>query len=103
MCVASGPGKDMFESTLIIATKQYEKAKDLYATANVTGMKLSGPVDFRHQHADMSNVKFQLPSGEQVWYLCNVIIVLLLWSTCSDKSQWRATHCQTFIRCSHLK
>lgn len=68
MCVASGPGKDMFESTLIIATKQYEKAKDLYATANVTGMKLSGPVDFRHQHADMSNVKFQLPSGEQVWY-----------------------------------
>lgn len=65
-CIASGPGKDMFESTLIIGTKQYEKAKELYASANITGMKLSGPVDFRHQHVDMSNVNFALPSGEQV-------------------------------------
>ncbi len=26
-CIASGPGKDMFESTYIIADNQYKKAK----------------------------------------------------------------------------
>lgn len=56
----------MFESTLIIGTKQYEKAKELYATANVTGLKLSGPIDFRHQYVDMSKQEFALPSGEKV-------------------------------------
>ena len=29
MCVASGPGKDMFESTKIIAERQYEVSKAL--------------------------------------------------------------------------
>lgn len=66
MCIASGPGKDMFESTMIIGTKQYQKAKDLYAQANITGLLLSGPVDFRHQFADMAHQQFSLPSGEKV-------------------------------------
>ncbi|XP_067928442.1 uncharacterized protein [Watersipora subatra] len=65
-CVASGPGRDMFESTLIIGAKQYEKAKELYKQANITGLRLSGPVDFRHQYVDMSNYKFQLPTGKNV-------------------------------------
>ena len=29
MCVASGPGKDMFESTKIIAQRQYDVSKAL--------------------------------------------------------------------------
>ena len=29
MCVASGPGKDMFESTKIIAERQYDVSKAL--------------------------------------------------------------------------
>lgn len=74
----------MFESTLIIGTKQYEKAKDLYASANITGMKLAGPVDFRHQHADMSKVQFKLPSGEQVrtWLLAHLCLISVLSKTC---------------------
>ena len=64
--MASGPGRDMFESTFIIASKQYEKAKELYKQANVTGLKLSGPVDFRHQYVNMTNQHLTLPSGEKV-------------------------------------
>lgn len=66
MCVASGPGRDMFESTKIIGTKQYDRAMSLYKTANITGKKLSGPIDYRHQHVDMSKYAFTLPSGEKV-------------------------------------
>ena len=67
--MAFGPGKDMFESTFIIGSKQYEKAKELYKQANITGLKLSGPVDFRHQFVDMSKQEFNLPSGEKVVFL----------------------------------
>jgi len=66
MCVASGPGRDMFESTLIIGSKQYEKAKELYTQANITGIKLSGPIDFRHQFVDMSKQELKLETGEMV-------------------------------------
>lgn len=56
----------MFESTFIIGSKQYEKAKELYMQANVTGLKLSGPVEFRHQFVDMTKQQFTLPTGEKV-------------------------------------
>jgi len=56
----------MFESTKIIGTKQYEKAKELYATANITGLKLTGPVDFRHQFVDMSKVQVPLANSTKV-------------------------------------
>jgi neutral ceramidase len=55
MCIATGPGRDMFESTEIIATRQYEKALQLYESATQV---ISGPVSFIHQHLDMSKQNF---------------------------------------------
>ncbi|KAG8199020.1 hypothetical protein JTE90_001815 [Oedothorax gibbosus] len=55
-CIAFGPGKDMFESTKIIGQKQYEKALELFETAN---SPISGPVGFAHQFVDMTSVKLQ--------------------------------------------
>ena len=33
-CMASGPGEDMFESTKIIATRQFDMAKQLFTDTN---------------------------------------------------------------------
>jgi len=52
MCVASGPGPDMFASTEIIGGNQFKMAVSLFNNASE---KLSGPVDFRHTFADMTN------------------------------------------------
>lgn len=57
-CIAFGPGKDMFESTKIIADRQYRKAKELFDMANVN--KVSGPIQFIHQDVDMSAYEVQL-------------------------------------------
>ncbi|XP_072038922.1 uncharacterized protein [Amphiura filiformis] len=51
-CIAFGPGRDMFESTEIIAEKQYNRAMELYKNAS---MKLSGHIGFVHQYVDMHN------------------------------------------------
>ncbi|KAG1702408.1 Neutral ceramidase [Nymphon striatum] len=51
-CMASGPGKDMFESTKIIAERQFEKAKELF---NLNGTKLEGSIRFSHRYVDMTN------------------------------------------------
>ena len=59
-CVASGPGKDMFESVKIIGEKQYEKAKRLFESAT---LKVSGPIGFVHQYVDMSSVPLQTSNG----------------------------------------
>ncbi|XP_071106095.1 neutral ceramidase B-like [Haliotis cracherodii] len=53
LCVAAGPGRDMFESTKIIGENQYNKAMELYHAATI---RLSGPVDFRHTYVDMTDV-----------------------------------------------
>jgi neutral ceramidase len=50
LCTAVGPGKDMFDSTKIIATKQYEVAKNLYDSATTA---LVGGVDYRHTYVTM--------------------------------------------------
>ncbi|VDL93203.1 unnamed protein product [Schistocephalus solidus] len=50
----------MFESTLIIAQRQFEKAKELYRTAKE---EIIGDVDFRHQYIDMTNASVQYPAG----------------------------------------
>lgn len=63
LCVASGPGKDMFESTKIIGMNQFNKALELYLS---NGTKLSGPVDFRHTYVDMTNVTVELNGTKQV-------------------------------------
>ncbi|GFS48461.1 neutral ceramidase B, partial [Nephila pilipes] len=56
-CIAFGPGKDMFESTEIIARKQYEKAMELFESANSL---ISGPIGYAHQFIDMSNQTIKL-------------------------------------------
>ncbi|KAK7494429.1 hypothetical protein BaRGS_00014321 [Batillaria attramentaria] len=57
LCIASGPGKDMYESTQIIGRNQFNKAMELYLGS---GTKLTGPVDFRHTYVDMTNVQVKL-------------------------------------------
>ncbi|KAK4474500.1 hypothetical protein MN116_001649, partial [Schistosoma mekongi] len=52
-CIAFGPGADMFESTKIIARKQFEKAWSLFNNAT---MEINGSVSFIHQYVDMTNI-----------------------------------------------
>ncbi|RWS23274.1 neutral ceramidase-like protein [Leptotrombidium deliense] len=59
-CVASGPGSNMFESTRIIAERQYVKAKQLFDNAT---LMVKGKVAFIHQYVDMANVSVLLSNG----------------------------------------
>lgn len=53
-CIASGPGKDMFESTKIIAYKQFFKARELMA--DESGLQpVQGAVRYVHEHVDMTS------------------------------------------------
>ncbi|XP_058058756.1 neutral ceramidase-like [Anopheles bellator] len=54
-CIASGPGKDMFESTKIIGTRLYNAAAELLAAGG--GREVTGPIKFAHQFVDMSQTK----------------------------------------------
>ena len=63
LCIASGPGKDIFESTKIIGRKQFEKAVELF---NGKTISVAGVVDYRHSFVDMGNCTVQLESGETV-------------------------------------
>lgn len=54
-CTAKGPGKDMFESTLIIGKMQFDSAYDLYHAVTAED-KLKGPVDYRHTFTEMQNL-----------------------------------------------
>ncbi|PIK36428.1 Neutral ceramidase B [Apostichopus japonicus] len=60
LCVASGPGKDMFESTKIIGERLATKAKELYADATE---RLEGPIGFVHQFVNMTNYEVNLSDG----------------------------------------
>lgn len=62
-CVASGPGKDMFESTKIIGENQFVKAKELYLSATV---KLKGPVKFIHEYVNMTDFEVVLKNSTKV-------------------------------------
>jgi neutral ceramidase len=55
-CSAFGPGKDMFESTEIIATKQFDVAKQLFSSSS-TAMELKGEVDFVHRYIKMPGLR----------------------------------------------
>ncbi|XP_060096804.1 neutral ceramidase [Heteronotia binoei] len=57
MCIASGPGRDMFESTTLIGRNIYLKAKELSSSAFE---EIRGPLSSAHQWVDMSNVTVQL-------------------------------------------
>ncbi|XP_043460805.1 neutral ceramidase [Leptopilina heterotoma] len=54
-CFSSGPGRDMFESTSIIAHKLYEKSLDLWQNGNKTEVK--GPIRIVHRFVDMTKQK----------------------------------------------
>ncbi|KAM9462913.1 neutral ceramidase [Clarias gariepinus] len=53
MCVAFGPGKDMFESTRIIGESIYKKAKELYGSAQ---QEIYGSLHTAHQWVNMTDV-----------------------------------------------
>ncbi|XP_036592351.1 neutral ceramidase [Trichosurus vulpecula] len=59
MCMAAGPGEDMFDSTRIIGDTIYQKAKELYAAAS---QEVLGPVSAAHQWVNMTDVTVQLNS-----------------------------------------
>ena len=55
-CTAKGPGKDMFDSTKIIATMQFKTAMKLYQ--NVSGQEvITGKIDKRHTFVNMQTVQ----------------------------------------------
>ncbi|XP_041118240.1 neutral ceramidase isoform X2 [Polyodon spathula] len=57
MCMAMGPGADMFESTKIIGETIFNKAKELYRTAQ---QEVTGPLNGAHQWVNMTNVTVKL-------------------------------------------
>ncbi|XP_076856751.1 neutral ceramidase-like isoform X2 [Brachyhypopomus gauderio] len=63
MCVAFGPGKDMFESTKIIGQNIYRKAKELYGTAE---QEVHGRVHTAHQWVNMTDVSVHFNSTHSV-------------------------------------
>ncbi|XP_036405721.1 neutral ceramidase [Megalops cyprinoides] len=63
MCVAMGPGKDMFESTRIIGQNIYQKAKELYGGAQ---QEVRGVLHAAHQWVNMTDVTVQLNSTHTV-------------------------------------
>ncbi|XP_076775180.1 neutral ceramidase isoform X1 [Arvicanthis niloticus] len=63
MCMASGPGQDMFESAQIIGRTIYQKAKELYASAS---QEVTGPVLAAHQWVNMTDVSVQLNATHTV-------------------------------------
>lgn len=65
MCIASGPGKDMFDSTRIIAERQFNAAYDLFSDVD-SSEELTGPVSAVHQWIDMTNHTVFLEDGSTV-------------------------------------
>ncbi|EPY83448.1 neutral ceramidase isoform a [Camelus ferus] len=59
MCIAMGPGEDMFDSTQIIGRMMYQKAKELYASAS---QEVTGPLAAAHQWVNMTDVTVWLNS-----------------------------------------
>ncbi|NXA55063.1 ASAH2 ceramidase, partial [Nothocercus julius] len=57
MCMAMGPGTDMFDSTTIIGQNIYLKAKEVYAGAS---QEITGPLSSAHQWVNMSDVSVTL-------------------------------------------
>lgn len=58
LCVATGPGKNIFESTKIIGQRIYERASTLLKQTN-SGFEVTGSISFVHQFVDMPNAKAQ--------------------------------------------
>jgi len=52
-CIATGPGRDQFESTQIIGQKQFDKARELYESATKL---VTGPIDMRYRYYNFQNI-----------------------------------------------
>ncbi|XP_005154078.2 putative neutral ceramidase C [Melopsittacus undulatus] len=63
MCMAMGPGNDMFESTRIIGQNIYSKARELYEKAS---QEITGPLSSAHQWVNMSDVSVELNATHTV-------------------------------------
>ncbi|NXA04299.1 ASAH2 ceramidase, partial [Sapayoa aenigma] len=63
MCMAKGPGQDMFESTRIIGQNIYLKARELYEQAS---QEITGPLSSAHQWVNMSDVSVELNATHMV-------------------------------------
>lgn len=61
--MAFGPGSDMFESTQIIGTKQYVKAKELFDS---TGEPVGGPINYVYENINMTDRRVQLDENTTV-------------------------------------
>lgn len=61
ICIASGPGENMFESTQIIGEKQFDFALDLYKDATD---KVNGGISSRHSFINMSKQDVKLENGD---------------------------------------
>ncbi|KAM7330093.1 hypothetical protein ACRRTK_011706 [Alexandromys fortis] len=57
MCMASGPGQDMFDSAQIIGRAIYQRAKELHDSAS---QEVTGPVFAAHQWVNMTDVSVQI-------------------------------------------
>ena len=65
-CVASGPGKDMYESTHIIGEKQFNKSFELLCTPIKDQIEIDGPFNSIYQWIDMTNREVKLDDGSNV-------------------------------------
>nr|CAB3223360.1 neutral ceramidase-like [Phallusia mammillata] len=65
-CVAFGPGVDMFDSTDIIAKKQFDTASRIF---NKSGEVLDGSVGWVHQYVDMTKAPVKMDDGTTT-YTC---------------------------------
>ncbi|XP_008941068.1 PREDICTED: neutral ceramidase, partial [Merops nubicus] len=63
MCIAMGPGNDMFDSTRIIGQNIYLKARELYEKASQV---VTGPLSSAHQWVNMSDVLVELNATHTV-------------------------------------
>lgn len=87
-CIASGPGKDMYESCEIIGRKQFEKAKQLYHEKGmrnvqskqktildtVIGQKLNEMVNYVHTFVKMPGLEVRDKSGKLLGKLCKAAL-----------------------------
>ncbi|XP_055586437.1 neutral ceramidase-like [Uranotaenia lowii] len=65
LCIASGPGKDMFESTRIIGRRIHAAASELLKSRG--GREIRGPIGYAHQFIDMTKTEvpyFNRTSGQ---------------------------------------
>jgi len=73
LCVASGPGKDMIDSTRIIGARQFNKAWDMFDRETSAMEALEGPIQFTHQFVDMPKYEVDVEdptSGTKKVKLC---------------------------------